>query len=442
MTSQKSRSLATLKTYFDSRPKNQGQNHHYSTIYRYNRYLKIVTLTLTKAIPQALPMNFLKATPWIALSLALTACKSSDTEEETVTNKFPVEEQPFGTTSDGQEVQLFKLQNEAGMEANISEYGAILVSLYVPDKDGNALDITHGHDEHDFESWEKSRNYFGATVGRYGNRIKDGKFSLNGKGYQLAKNNEPNGIPCHLHGGVVGYDKIVWAGEAVEKKGARGVKLTYVSKDGEEGYPGTLTATVTYWLTDTNELIWECEATSDAPTLCNLIHHSYWNLSGDGETSINDHVLQINADRFLPTDQGLIPTGEQASVEDTPMDFRKPTAIGARVETDFEPLNIAAGYDHCWVLNGTDLRSVVVCKDPKTGRSMELLTDAPGIQFYGGNFLDGKTEGKNGISYPHRSALCLESGAFPNSPNQADFPSTILKPGETYKHTLIHRFTW
>ncbi|MGC6583073.1 MAG: aldose epimerase family protein [Akkermansiaceae bacterium] len=359
-----------------------------------------------------------------------------------MTNLFPVEAQPFGTTSDGKDVQLFKLQNEAGMEANISEYGAILISLYVPDQSGEALDVTHGHDEYDFEAWEASGSYFGATVGRYGNRIKDGKFSLGGKDYQLAKNNEPNGIPCHLHGGVKGFDKVVWRGEPVEKAGARGVKLTYVSKDGEEGYPGTLTAVVTYWLTDSNELIWESEATTDAPTLCNIIHHSYWNLSGDGETSINDHLLQIKAERFLPTDKGLIPTGELASVENTPMDFRQPMAIGDRVEADFEPLKIAAGYDHCWVLNGEGLRSVVTCKDPKTGRTMELLTDAPGIQFYGGNFLDGKTEGKMGVAYPHRSALCLESGAFPNSPNQESFPTVVLKPGETYKHTLIHRFSW
>ena len=387
-------------------------------------------------------MKFLSAIPLLALSLATTACKSSDSEDETVTNLFPAEAQPFGTTADGVNVQLFKLRNEVGMEANISEYGALLISLYVPDKDGNAEDITHGHDEYDFEAWEKSTAYFGATAGRYGNRIKDGKFSLDGKDYQLAKNNEPNGIPCHLHGGVKGFDKVVWKGEPVEKEGARGVKLTYVSKDGEEGYPGTLTATVTYWLTDSNELIWESTATTDAPTPCNLIHHSYWNLSGNGETSINDHLLQIKADHFLPTDQGLIPTGEKTSVEDTPMDFRQPTAIGARVKADFEPLKLAAGYDHCWVLNGTGLRSVVICKDPKTGRTMELLTDAPGIQFYSGNFLDGKTEGKNGIAYPHRSALCLESGAFPNSPNQADFPNVILKPGETYKHTLVHRFSW
>ncbi|MGJ8698127.1 MAG: aldose epimerase family protein [Verrucomicrobiaceae bacterium] len=351
--------------------------------------------------------------------------------------------QPFGTTSDGQEAHIFKLQNEAGMEANISEYGALLVSLYVPDKDGNAEDVTLGHDEFDFEAWEASGSYFGATVGRYGNRIKDGKFSLDGKEYQLAKNNEPNGIPCHLHGGVKGFDKVVWKGEPVEKAGARGVKLTYHSKDGEEGYPGNLEVAVTYWLTDDNELIWEAEATTDAATPVNVIHHSYWNLSADHETSINDHELQILADHFLPTDQGLIPTGEKVSVEGTPMDFREPTAIGARVDAEFEPLTIAGGYDHCWVLReGDGVRSVVKVTDPKTGRTMELLTDQPGVQFYGGNFLDGKTEGKNGVMYPYRSALCLETEAFPNSPNQEGFPNCILQPGETYKHTLVHRFSW
>lgn len=370
------------------------------------------------------------------------ACKRSDSEEETVTQLFPVKSQPFGTTSDGQDVQIFKLKNEAGMEANISEYGALLISLYVPDSSGNVLDVTLGHDESDFKTWEASSSYFGATVGRYGNRIRDGKFSLEGKGYQLTKNNEPNGIPCHLHGGVKGFDKVVWKGEPVEKAGARGVKLTYVSKEGEEGYPGELTIHVTYWLTDSNELGWECEATTTAPTICNIIHHSYWNLSGDPSTSINDHLLQIQADHFLPTDKGLIPTGEKASVSGTPMDFREPNAIGARVETDFEPLLIAGGYDHCWVLNGEGRRSVVICGDPKSGRSMELSTNQYGIQFYSGNFLDGKTVGKGGVAYPHRSAVCLETGSFPNSPNQADFPSVVLRPGETYQHSLTHKFSW
>ena len=381
----------------------------------------------------------------LTLSLALVACKRSDPEEETVTQLFPVESQPFGTSTDGQDVQIFKLKNKAGMEANISEYGALLISLYVPDSNGNTLDVTLGHDETDFEAWQASSSYFGATVGRYGNRLRGGKFSLEGQNYQLAKNNEPNGIPCHLHGGVKGFDKVVWKGEPVEKTGARGVKLTYISKDGEEGYPGELTTHVTYWLTDSNELVWECEATTTAPTICNIIHHSYWNLSGDSSTSINDHLLQIKADHFLPTDQGLIPTGEKASVADTPMDFREPIAIGARVDSDFEPLNIAGGYDHCWVLNeevGKELRSVVVCQDPKSGRSIEIATNQRGIQFYGGNFLDGKTEGKGGVTYPHRSALCLETGAFPDSPNQEGFPSVVLKPGEIYQHTLIHKFSW
>ncbi|MDB4300746.1 galactose mutarotase [bacterium] len=386
-------------------------------------------------------MKGLLLSPIIALSLVLSSCKDSATTE-TSSQKLLVEKQPFGTTPDGQDVKIFKLVNEAGMEANISEYGAILVSLYVPDKDDNALDVTLGHGEFDFDAWEASGAYFGATAGRYGNRIADGRFSIDGTEYQLVKNNKHAGIPCHLHGGVKGFDKVVWSGEAVEKDGATGVKLTYLSKDGEEGYPGNLSATVTYWLTDSNELVFEVEATTDKATPVNIIHHTYWNLSGDHETSINDHLLQINADHFLPTDAGLIPTGEKAAVEGTPMDFRTPTAIGAGVDADFEPLKLAGGYDHCWVLRGEGLRSVVKVTDPKSGRSMELVTDQAGVQFYGGNFLDGKTEGKNGIMYPYRSALCLETECFPDSPNQPSFPNCILKPGDTYRHTLIHRFSW
>jgi|TARA_B110000305_G_C19464013_1_gene656506 aldose 1-epimerase len=384
---------------------------------------------------------------WVLLSLLLffllvfTSCKDSDTSK-TEPNKFSVEKQSFGTTIDGQNVKLFTLRNEFGMEANISEYGAVLVSLYVPDRDGNAGDVTVGFDDTDFDSWEGNASYFGATVGRYGNRIGDGRFTLDGKEYELAKNNEP-GIPCHLHGGVKGFDKVVWEGESVKKEGATGIKLTYLSKDGEEGYPGNLSVAVTYWLTDSNELIWEAEATTDQATPVNLVHHSYWNLSADHETTIYDHELQILADHFLPTDKGLIPTGEKAPVAGTPMDFRELTAIGVGVEADFEPLKIAGGYDHCWVLReGEGIRPAAKVTDPKTGRTMEILTDQAGVQFYGGNFIDGTSKGKNGTVNPHRGALCLETECFPDSPNKPDFPNGILRPGETYKHTLIHRFSW
>lgn len=390
-------------------------------------------------------MNRLSTLSLIPLSLMMMACKNSASKENTVNNLFPTETQPFGTTSTGEDVKMFKLTNEAGMEANISEYGALLLSLYVPDKDGNSLDVTHGYDEFDFDSWENDSFYFGATIGRYGNRIKNGKIKLDDKDYQLAKNNNPGGIPCHLHGGIKGFNKVVWSGESLLKEDARGVRLTYISPNGEEGYPGTLTTVVTYWLTDSNELIWEVEAVTDQATPCNLIQHTYWNLSGDGETLINDHLVQINADHYLPTDGGMIPTGEIASVAETPMDFCKMISVGERIENDFKPLNIASGYDHCWVLKkqtDSKLTPAVICKDPKSGRTLTLFTTAPGLQFYTGNFLDGKTEGKLGIFYAARSALCFESGDFPDAPNQNHFPDTILKPQETYHHQTVYRFSW
>jgi len=328
------------------------------------------------------------------------------------------------------------------MEAVVSDYGALLISLSVPDGEGGLVDLTLGHDEDDFESWRESAAFFGATVGRFGNRIADGRFTLDGKEYELAKNNSPGGIPCHLHGGVRGFNKVVWNGTAVEKDGANGVKLSYLSKDGEEGYPGNLAVEVTFWLSDLNELIFDVEATTDQATPVNIIHHSYWNLSEDHETPITDHRLQILADYFLPTGKGLIPTGEMAPVEGTAMDFREPTVIGDRVDADFEPLQLAGGYDHCWMLGGEGLRLVGQVSDPKSGRTMEILTDQAGVQFYSGNFLDGKTVGKNGVKYPRRGGLCLETQAFPDAPNQATFPSAILRPDETYRHTLIHRFRW
>jgi aldose 1-epimerase len=347
----------------------------------------------------------------------------------------------YGKMPDGREVKIFTLSNSHGMTAKVTEYGAILVGLVVPDSKGNKADVTLGYD--DLAGWLTNTNFFGSTVGRFGNRIAAGKFKLDGKEYQLATNNSPGDIPCHLHGGVVGFNKVLWTGKPVEKKDAAGVELTYLSKDGEEGYPGNLTVHVTYWLTEKNELIWETSATTDAPTIINLAHHSYWNLSGDPTKTINDHVLMIAADSYLPTDKGLIPTGEIAKVEGTPMDFRKPTAIGAHVNDDFEALKLAGGYDHCWVLRkGAGLRTAAVVKDPKSGRSMEILTDQPGIQFYSGNFLDGTVTGKGGVKYNFRTGLCLETEGFPDAPNKPEFPSTVLRPGQTYHHTEVHRFTF
>lgn len=369
-----------------------------------------------------------------ALVIGLVACQKDAAMNST--SASPVQQEVYGKLPDGREAKVFTLVNKNGLKARVTEYGAILVSMETPDKAGKLADITHGYDT--LEGWLTNTSYFGATVGRFGNRIKDGKFSLDGKDYSLATNNDPGGIPCHLHGGLKGFDKVLWTGKPVDG----GVEFTYVSKDGEEGYPGNLTVKVTYTLNDANELKWEASATTDAPTILNIVHHSYWNLSGDPTTSINDHVLTLNAPHYLPTDAGLIPTGELAPVAGTPMDFTQPTAIGERVEADFEALKLGGGYDHCWVLpKGEGVRLAARVKDPESGRVMEVHSDQPAVQFYGGNFLDGTVAGKGGVKYAHRSALCLETEGFPDSPNKPSFPSPVLRPGQTYKHVMIHKFS-
>jgi aldose 1-epimerase len=348
-----------------------------------------------------------------------------------------IKEENYGSMSDGRNVKIFTLTNKSGLRAKVTEYGAILVSMETPDKSGKTADLTHGYDT--LEGWLTNTSYFGATVGRFGNRIKDGKFTLDGKDYSLATNNEPGGVPCHLHGGVKGFDKVLWSGKPT---GAGGVEFSYTAKDGEEGYPGNLSVKVTYTLTDDNELKWEARATTDAPTVLNIVHHSYWNLSGNPAKSINDHVLTLDADGYLPTNAGLIPTGKIDPVAGTPMDFTKPTVIGDRIDADFEALKFGAGYDHAWVLKmGKGVRLAARLKDPKSGRVMEVSTDQPAIQFYGGNFLDGTATGKGGVAYAHRTALCLETEGFPDAPNQPSFPSPVLRPGETYRHTMIHKFS-
>jgi aldose 1-epimerase len=350
-----------------------------------------------------------------------------------------IETAVYGKLDDGREVKIFTLTNANGLSAKVTEYGAILVGVEVPDRQGKMADVTLGYDS--LAGWLTSKNYFGATVGRFGNRIAHGKFTLDGKEYILATNNHPGGILCHLHGGLKGFDKVLWHGEPVHKAGARGVALTYTSKDGEEGYPGTLQVRVTYWLNDANELVWEAEATTDKPTVINLAHHTYWNLSGDPTKPITDHVLMLAADSYLPTDPGLIPTGQVAPVAGTPMDFRAPTAVGARVNADFEALKLAGGYDHCWVLReGKGVRLAAVVNDPVSGRTMEILTDQPGVQFYCGNFLDGTDVGKNGVKYQVRTGLCLETEGYPDAPNHPEFPSAVLRPGQTYRHTMVVRF--
>jgi len=355
-----------------------------------------------------------------------------------------VSTEEYGKLEDGTPVQLFTLKNATGMEARVSGYGAALVSLTVADRDGEFVDVTLGYD--DLEGWLKNSGFFGVTAGRFANRIAHGKFTLDGKHYQLATNNSPGGIPCSLHGGENGFDKKVWKGTPFDKKTTRGVVLTYTSPDGEEGYPGTLTVEVTYELDDQNRLHWRAKATTDAPTVVNLANHIYWNLTGNpSEETILDHKLTLLADHYFPTNPGLIPNEDKAPVKGTPMDFTKAHKVGQRIEADFEALKFGEGYDHCWVLNGEkkrgELTLAAVVVDPKSGRKMEVLTDQPGIQFYAGNFVGPEPLGKGGKANLRRSGLCLETQNFPDAPNKPDFPSSVLRPGETYEHTMVHRFS-
>lgn len=341
----------------------------------------------------------------------------------------------FGKTPEGQEVKLYTLRNANGVTAGIMNYGAIVVSLKAPDAKGQMDDIVLGYDN--LEGYLKVTPYFGAIVGRYGNRIGKGKFTLDGTTYTLAVNNGENA----LHGGNKGFDKVVWGHKPVWKSDSVGVELSYLSKDGEEGYPGNLKATVTYTLTNKNELRIDYVATTDKATPVNLTHHGYFNLTG-GERDILGHVLMLNADRFTPVDAGLIPTGELQAVKGTPMDFTKATAIGERIEADFEQLKAGGGYDHNWVLNrrGGGLSLAARVTEPTTGRVMEVWTTQPGVQFYSGNFLDGTITGKGGKVYQHRWGFCLETQHYPDSPNKPNFPSTILRPGDKYETTTVYRF--
>lgn len=370
------------------------------------------------------------------LSMFISSC-SHEKKDDPATQTTEVKAELYGKMPDGREVKIYTLTN-GELEAKITEYGAILVSLKAPDKHGQVQDLTHGYDT--FDGWLSNTSYFGATVGRFGNRIKDGKFTLDDKLYTLATNNEPGGIPCALHGGLKGFDKVLWDSEMIDN---HSVMFTYVSKDGEEGYPGNLTINVTYSLTAENELKWDVKATTDAATVLNIVQHTYWNLSGDPSSQINDHILTLNANSYLPTNAGLIPTGEIAPVQGTPMDFTKPTAIGDRIDTDFEALKLGGGYDHAWVLNKAEskIRLAARVTDPKSGRTMEVFTDQPAVQFYSGNFLDGKAIGKNGTAYQYRSAFAMETENFPDAPNQPGFPSAVLRPGETYQHHTVYRFS-
>jgi aldose 1-epimerase len=342
--------------------------------------------------------------------------------------------QHYGTV-DGKEVYLYTLQNKAGAQARITNYGAIVVSLLVPDKNGTFGDIVLGYDS--LASYVKATPYFGAVVGRFANRIGKGRFTLNGTEYVLALNDGPN----TLHGGTKGFDKVVWTAD--DSSTGASLALSYLSRDGEEGYPGNLSVRLVYTLTDSNALRIDYTATTDKPTVLNLSHHSYFNLSGPAGGSILDHELMLNADRFTPIDAGLIPTGKIRAVEGTPMDFRASTAIGSRIGLADEQLRLGRGYDHNWVLtregNGLSLAARVT--EQSSGRIMEVWTTEPGIQFYSGNFLDGTNIGKGGTAYPYRSGFCLETQHFPDSPNKPQFPSTVLNPGDTYASTTVYKFT-
>ena len=365
-----------------------------------------------------------------------TACSVEDaTQSETKTEK-EVAVQEFGKSPQGEAVQIHTLTNPQGMEARISNYGGIVVSLKTPDRNGAFADVVLGHDS--VEGYAKSP-YFGAIIGRYGNRIGNAQFALQGNTYPLARNNGPN----HLHGGIKGFDKVVWTAEPVNSPEGQGLSLSYVSADGEEGYPGTLSAKVVYLLTNDNALRIDYEASTDKPTIVNLTNHAYFNLKDAGATTILDHELMLNADRYTPVDKTLIPTGELAAVEGTPFDFRQPTAIGARIDGDHEQLKFGLGYDHNFVLNrsadGLVLAATVF--EATTGRRMEVLTTEPGVQFYSGNFLDGTVSGRGGAVYQRRSGFCLETQHFPDSPNKPQFPSTVLEPGQAYRTTTVYRFS-
>lgn len=342
-----------------------------------------------------------------------------------------IEVSPYGTTKDGVAVRQYTLANDHGLKAVVIEYGATLVTFETPDRDGKMANVTLACPN--LQSYEEHSPYFGAVAGRCANRIAKGKFTLDGVEYTLATNNEPN----HLHGGVKGFDKVVWHSEGFTTANGVGVEFTYLSKDMEEGYPGNLTAAVRYTLNNDNELSFDYEATTDKPTVCNLTQHSYWNLGGHGAGTILDHMLTLNADQYTPVDATAIPTGEFVTVTGTPMDFTQPTAIGARID------QVEGGYDHNFVLNdtSTNLHLAARVSDPKSGRVMEIQTTEPGIQFYSGNFLDGSFEGLDGVIYPKHSGFCLETQHYPDSINNPEWPTVVLRPGETYRHHTVHKFT-
>ncbi len=347
-----------------------------------------------------------------------------------------IEKTFYGKLPDGRNVYQYTLTNKSGASMKVINFGAIVTSLTAPDRNGKYEDIVLGYDS--LKGYIDDKTYFGAIVGRYGNRIGRGKFRLDDKEYQLTINDGEN----HLHGGKAGFNKVLWDAKEVKDTAGPSIELTYVSADGEEGYPGKVTLSVTYTLTDKNELRIEYKGITDKTTILNPTHHSYFNLSGSFDNTILDHLLTIEADAFTPVDKGLITTGKYLDVAKTPMDFRIPTPIGARINDRFEQLIFGKGYDHNWVLKNYNgkIRKVAELYEEKSGRLMTIYTDQPGLQFYSGNFLNGTAKGKS-TSYQFRSGLCLEAQCFPDSPNKPEFPSVTLKPGQVYHQTTIYQFT-
>ncbi len=385
----------------------------------------------------------------LSSALLLAACNSSSTtsQETATTTAAPADpaapgaststmptSAPFGKTAEGTEIQLITLSNAHGLKATISTYGGTLTSLLVPDKDGKMSDVILGFDNvggYLSPAFRKSNPYFGALIGRYGNRIAKGKFTVDGKAYQVGLNNNGNS----LHGGKVGFDQKVWTAKPGASADGQSVTLTYVSKDGEEGYPGNLTVTVVYTLTADNALKIDYTATTDKATPVNLTNHAYFNLALGQRKDVLAHQVTLPADRYTVVDASLIPTGELRPVKGTPFDFTTPHAIGERLA------QVPGGYDHNWVLNqATGQHSAATVYEPTTGRTMEVTTDEPGVQFYTGNFLDGSLTGKGGVVYGQHAGFCLETQHFPDSPNQAKFPGTVLEPGDTYHTTTSYTF--
>jgi len=370
----------------------------------------------------------------LLLGIFVSGCskKEAVSEQSKKETKMSIRKESFGQAPDGRQVDLYTLTNVHGIKAKITNYGGIVVSLEVPDSNGKFADVTLGYDK--LDGYIKNNSpYFGAIIGRYANRIGKGKFILNGVEYKLAVNNGEN----HLHGGIKGFDKVVWDADEVKTGDEAGLKLTYMSKDGEEGYPGNLKCIVTYTLTKNDELKISYEAVTDKATVINLTNHSYWNLAGQGNGDILGHEVMLAADKYNVVDKGLIPTGEINSVKDSPMDFTQPMTIGSRID------KVEGGYDHNYVLNSTG-GTLALCArvyEPKSGRTMEVYTTEPGIQLYTGNFLDGSITGKAGKVYKKHYGFCLETQHFPDSPNKPDFPSVVLKAGDKYTTATVYKFS-